>query len=43
MEQEATYVGVDVSRAQLDVAFRPSGARWEVCRDEAESVNWYLI
>ena len=35
MEQEATYVGVDVSKAQVDVAFRPSGARWEVCRDEA--------
>ena len=35
MEQEATYVGVDVSKSQLDVAVRPSGARWDVCRDEA--------
>ena len=35
MEQEATYVGVDVSKAQLDVAFRPSGARWKVSHDEA--------
>ena len=35
MEQEATYVGVDVSKAQLDVAVRPSGARWDVSRDEA--------
>ena len=35
MEQEANYVGVDVSKAQLDVAVRPSGARWDVSRDEA--------
>ena len=35
MEQEATYVGVDVSKAQLDVAVRPSGDRWHVSRDEA--------
>ena len=35
MEQEATYVGVDVAKAQLDVAVRPSGARWTVSHDEA--------
>ena len=35
MEQEAIYVGVDVSKAQLDVAVRPTGDSWEVSRDEA--------
>ena len=35
MEQEVTYVGVDVAKAQLDVAVRPSGARWTVSHDEA--------
>ena len=35
MEQEVTYVGVDVAKAQLDVAVRPTGDRWEVSRDEA--------
>ena len=35
MEQEVTYKGVDVAKAQLDVAVRPSGARWDVSRDEA--------
>ncbi len=35
MEQEATYVGIDVAKAQLDVAVRPSGDRWEAPHDEA--------
>ena len=35
MDQEATYVGIDVAKAQLDVAVRPSGDRWEVAHDEA--------
>ena len=35
MEQEATYIGVDVAKAHVDVAVRPSGARWDVSRDEA--------
>ena len=35
MEQEATYVGVDVAKAQLDVSVRPSGEKWDVSRDEA--------
>ena len=35
MEQEATYVGVDVAKARLDVAVRPSGVGWKVSRDEA--------
>ena len=35
LEQEATYVGIDVAKAQLDVAVRPSGDRWEAPTDEA--------
>ena len=35
MDQETTYVGIDVAKAQLDVAVRPSGDRWEVPHDEA--------
>ena len=35
MEQEATYVGVDVSKAQVDVAIRPSHVRWEISQDDA--------
>ena len=29
------FVGIDVSKAQLDVAVRPSGAAWSVTNDEA--------
>ena len=35
MEQEVTYVGIDVAKAQLDVAVRPTDDRWEIPRDEA--------
>ena len=35
MEQEATYVGIDVSKAQADVAVRPTDDRWEIPRDDA--------
>ena len=35
MEQEALNVGIDVAKAQLDFAVRPSGDRWEVPHDEA--------
>ena len=35
MEQEATYVGIDVSKHRLDVAARPSGDVWEVQYDES--------
>ena len=35
MEQEATYVGMDVAKAQVEVAVRPTDDRWEVPRDEA--------
>ena len=35
MEQEATYVGIDVAKAQVDVAVRPTDDRWEIPHDEA--------
>ena len=35
MEQEATYVGIDVAKAQEDVAVRPTDERWEVSHDDA--------
>ena len=35
MEQEATYVGIDVAKAQVDVAVRPSDVKWEISNDEA--------
>ena len=35
MEQEATYVGLDVAKARVDVAVRPTDDRWQVARDEA--------
>ena len=34
MEQECIYVGIDVAKAQVDVAVRPTGQRWVVSFDE---------
>ena len=34
MEQELIYVGIDVAKAQVDVAVRPTDDRWEVSHDE---------
>ena len=34
MEQEAIYVGIDVAKAQLDVAVRPTDDRWVVSNDD---------
>ena len=34
MEQEAVYVGIDVAKAQMDVAVRPTGQRWTISNDE---------
>ena len=34
MEQEPTYVGIDVAKAQVDVALRPTGERYVVSYDE---------
>ena len=35
MEQESIFVGIDVAKAQLDVAVRPAADRWEVSHDDA--------
>ena len=35
MEQEAIYIGIDVAKAQLDVAVRPTDDRWVVPNDDA--------
>ena len=35
MNASAKYVGIDVSKEQLDIAVRPTGERWEVENDEA--------
>ena len=35
MEQEATYVGIDVAKARVDVAVRPTEDSWEVSHGEA--------
>ena len=35
MEQEATYVGIDVAKAPVDVAVRPTDDRWEIPYEEA--------
>ena len=34
VEQESIYVGIDVAKAQVDVAVRPTDDRWEVSHDE---------
>ena len=34
MEQESIYVGVDVAKAQVDVAIRPSDDSWVVANDD---------
>ena len=34
MEREPRYIGIDVSKAQVDVAVRPAGQRWVVSYDE---------
>ena len=35
MQQEPTYVGIDVAKDMLDVALRPAGERWRVEHDAA--------
>ena len=34
MGGEPRFVGIDVSKAQVDVAVRPTGQRWVVSYDE---------
>ena len=33
MSDEPCFVGIDVAKAQLDIALRPSGERWTVPND----------
>ena len=35
MEQESIYVGIDVAKAQVDIAVRPTGQRWAISYDES--------
>ena len=35
MEQESTYVGIDIAKAQVDVAVRPTGQTWTITYDDA--------
>ena len=35
MEQESIFIGIDVAKAQLDVAVRPADDRWEISHDDA--------
>ena len=35
MEQEVIFVGIDVAKAQVDVAIRPADDRWEVSHNDA--------
>lgn len=34
MESKGAFVGIDVSKAQLDIAVRPQGRRWSVMNDD---------
>ena len=34
LEEETRFVGIDVSKAQLDIAVRPTGQRWVVTYNE---------
>ena len=35
MDRQETYVGIDVAKAGMDVAARPSDERWAISNDEA--------
>ena len=35
MSESQVFVGIDVAKAQLDIALRPSGDRWAVPNDDA--------
>lgn len=45
MEQELSFVGIDVAKAQLDVALRPAGQRWQVayCEEEVQALVCQLV
>jgi transposase len=35
MSESQSFVGIDVAKAQLDIAVRPTGERWSAPNDEA--------
>src|SRR5918997_5313338 len=35
MSETPIFVGIDVAKAQLDIALRPTGERWTVANDDA--------
>ena len=35
MSATTCFVGIDVAKAQLDIALRPTGERWAVANDDA--------
>lgn len=35
MSENQVFVGIDVAKAQLDIALRPTGDRWAVPNEEA--------
>ena len=35
MKPEMVYVGIDVSKARLDIAVRPGGDKWSEANDDA--------
>ena len=37
MSQQPLYIGIDVAKAQLDIAIRPTGQRWQVSYAEKET------
>ena len=43
MEGEPRYVGIDVSKAKVDVAVRPTGQRWVVSYDETGVVVVQMV
>ena len=36
MEQEPTYVGIDVAKDRVDIFIRPTGQSWSVTYNEAD-------
>ena len=41
MGQEGIYVGIDVAKAKVDVAVRPTGERWRFPATQQESRSWF--
>ena len=35
MERQKNYVGIDVAKAGMDIAVRPTDERWSISNDEA--------